>query len=129
MKRFSRRRFLQISAGSMGAAAMAGALPDALATVRGGTGEIRKIPTYCDVCFWKCGAVAYVRDGALWKIEGHPEDPLSRGRLCPRGTGGIGAYSDPDRLTSPLLRTKSSKRGGEQWTAVTWHSGHFTRGC
>ena len=118
MKRLSRRRFLQISAGSVGAAAVAGALPQAVAAVRGGAGEIRKIPTYCDVCFWKCGAEAYVRDGKLWKIEGHPEDPLSLGRLCPRGTGGIGAYSDPDRLTSPLLRTK--KRGEEQWTAVTW---------
>lgn len=47
---------------------------------------IKKIPTFCDMCFWKCGAIAYVRNEKLWKIEGNPDDPLSNGRLCPRGT-------------------------------------------
>ena len=79
---------------------------------------IQKIPTFCDICFWKCGAIAYVKDGALWKIEGNPLDPLSRGRLCPRGTGGIGAHYDPDRLRTPLMRRR--KRGDEEWVAVTW---------
>jgi thiosulfate reductase/polysulfide reductase chain A len=40
------------------------------------------------------------------------------GRLCPRGTGGIGAHSDPDRLRAPLLRTH--ERGEEKWKEVTW---------
>src|SRR3989339_600291 len=79
---------------------------------------IQKIPTYCDICFWKCGTVAYLKDGELWKVEGHPNDPLSKGRLCPRGTGGIGAVSDPDRLRSPLIRTR--ERGEEVWKEVTW---------
>ena len=26
------------------------------------TGTVEEIPTYCDVCFWKCGAIAYLRD-------------------------------------------------------------------
>ena len=79
---------------------------------------IRQIPTFCDICFWKCGAIAYVRDGELWKIEGNPQDPLSRGRLCPRGTAGIGAHFDPDRLRAPLIRTR--ERGEEIWKTVTW---------
>lgn len=79
---------------------------------------IRKIATFCDICFWKCGAIATVKDGKLWKIEGNPDDPLSNGRLCPRGTGGIGAHFDPDRLKHPLIRT--SDRGEEEWKAVTW---------
>ena len=54
----------------------------------------------------------------MWKIEGNPLDPLSNGRLCPRGTGGIGAHFDPDRLRSPLFRV--SERGEEKWKAVTW---------
>ena len=54
----------------------------------------------------------------LWKIEGNPDDPLSRGRLCPRGTGGVGAYFDSDRLRAPLMRRRL--RGEEQWTEVTW---------
>jgi thiosulfate reductase/polysulfide reductase chain A len=95
---------LVISAATFGAAAAAGgAAMQALRPARAERG-IRTVPTTCDVCFWKCGAIATVRDGKLWKIEGNPLDPLSRGRLCPRGTGVIGAHFDPDRLQRPLLR-------------------------
>lgn len=79
---------------------------------------VRKIPTFCDICFWKCGAIASIKNGKLWKVEGNPEDPLSRGRLCPRGTGGVGAHFDPDRLKSPLIRKR--ERGEELWVEVTW---------
>ena len=72
----------------------------------------------CDTCFWRCGGIAYVRDGKLWKFEGNPKDPQSRGRLCPRGTGSVGAHYDPDRLRKPLIRR--GERGKEEWTAVTW---------
>jgi thiosulfate reductase/polysulfide reductase chain A len=117
----SRRRFLQISGATAGVAAAGGGL--GTLSRRLGADEptdrgIRKVPTFCDVCFWKCGAIAYVRDGKLWKIEGNPDDPLSRGRLCPRGTGGVGAHVDPDRLKYPLIRRQ--KRGQEEWAQVSW---------
>ncbi len=121
MQSLSRRRFLRISTGAVGAAAAGSTLLPGIARAASGssaTGVVEKIPTYCDICFWKCGAIAYKRDGKLWKIEGNPDDPLSRGRLCPRGTGGIGAHFDRDRLTSPLMRKKN--RGEEEWVAVTW---------
>ena len=92
-------------------------LPDLLGAERPGD-EIRQIPTYCDICFWKCGAIATTRNGRLWKIEGNPEDPLSSGRLCPRGSGGVGAHYDPNRLTAPLVRRR--ERGEEVWAEVTW---------
>ncbi len=120
MVSWSRRRFLKISGATAGlATAAAGAAtlarrPGMSAQAAG----VRTVPTFCDICFWKCGAIAYVRDGALWKIEGNPDDPLSRGRLCPRGTGGVGAHRDPDRLKQPLVRR--ARRGQEEWTAVTW---------
>ncbi|MCX6601533.1 MAG: molybdopterin-dependent oxidoreductase [bacterium] len=123
MNPITRRRFLKITGTSLGAAAAAKTLSvlpgtaHALEKAAAPSG-VQVIPTFCDVCFWKCGALAYVRDGKLWKVEGNPEDPLSRGRLCPRGTGGIGAHYDPDRLTSPLLRRSS--RGKEEWVEVTW---------
>jgi thiosulfate reductase/polysulfide reductase chain A len=120
MHRLSRRRFLKIAGFGAGAAALAGGASRGLQAMsrRPAGGETRIVPTYCDICFWKCNALAHVRDGRLWKITGHPDDPLSRGRLCPRGTGGIGAHFDPDRLRAPLLRHK--KRGEEQWVEVTW---------
>lgn len=83
-----------------------------------GGGKIRTVPTTCDICFWKCGAIAHLRDGELWKIEGNPLDPLSSGRLCPRGTGGVGAHYDRNRLSAPLIRR--ARRGEEEWTEVTW---------
>ncbi len=115
----SRRRFLKIGGASLGvAAASAGARwLDPGQALSGETG-LRRVPTFCDICFWKCNAIATVKDGRLWKIEGNPDDPLSRGRLCPRGTGGVGAHFDPDRLRAPLLRR--SMRGREEWNAVTW---------
>jgi thiosulfate reductase / polysulfide reductase chain A len=121
MMTVSRRRFLRISgttAGLAAAGAAAGRLVPGAAAAGGAEKGVRQVPTYCDICFWKCGAIAHVRDGRLWKIEGNPADPLSQGRLCPRGTGGVGAHYDPDRLKTPLVRRQ--KRGQEEWTAVTW---------
>ena len=118
----SRRRFLQVSgtaAGLAAAGSVAAGLARGAAAAPDAEKGVREIPTFCDICFWKCGAIAHVRDGRLWKIEGNPADPLSRGRLCPRGTGGVGAHFDPDRLRAPLVRRQ--KRGQEEWTAVTWN--------
>ena len=121
MPTVSRRRFLKITTAAGAGAAATGAagltLPDLLASLPE-DGEVRTTPTFCDICFWKCGAIAYTRGGRLWKIEGNPDDPLSRGRLCPRGTGGVGAHYDPDRIRAPLVRR--ANRGDEEWTEVTW---------
>ena len=122
MRSMSRRRFLKIAGVGAGAASLAAAAPTALRAANrangGGPDGTRTVATFCDICFWKCNALAHVRDGRLWKITGNPADPLSRGRLCPRGTGGIGAHFDPDRLRAPLMRKNA--RGGEQWIEVTW---------
>ena len=122
MSSFSRRKFLKISAATVtvasGAAAYAKAPTPPAKPAGRPTKGLQQIPTYCDICFWKCGAIASVRDGVLWKVEGNPADPLSRGRLCPRGTGGIGAHFDPDRLKRPLIR--KNDRGREEWAEVSW---------
>ncbi len=133
MTTLSRRKFLRISGATIAAASAVGAAGKGLSTaLRSANGEPAYVPqgtaagrngdrtvaTYCDICFWKCGAIAHVRDGKLWKVEGNPLDPLSNGRLCPRGTGGVGAHFDPDRLRAPLIRRKN--RGEEEWMEVTW---------
>lgn len=125
MDSLSRRRFLKITGASVLAATAAtsmGSVVKGAKKVEEKTGMavkgIQKIPTYCDLCFWKCGAMAYVNNGKLWKIEGNPDDPLSNGRLCPRGTGGVGASFDKERLKTPLIR--KSVRGEDKWVEVTW---------
>lgn len=66
-------------------------------------------PTYCEMCFWKCAGWIHLDENKKpWKITGNKIDQHSFGRLCTRGTGGIGAYTDPDRLKKPLLRVKNS---------------------
>ena len=114
MNNVSRRRFLKITGAGAGVAAAAGTF-GSLPGLRAAKGPVEKgirtVPTFCDLCFWKCNAIATVRDGVLWKIEGNPDDPLSRGRLCPRGTGGVGAHFDPDRLRSPLAARERARRG------------------
>ncbi len=119
MQTLSRRRFLQIGATAATLAAAAGSHASDKHRRRGPTnGPVRTVPTFCDICFWKCGAIASVRGDELWKLEGNPDDPLSRGRLCPRGTGGVGAHFDTQRLKRPLVRRRN--RGQEEWTAVSW---------
>jgi len=123
MNSLSRRRFLKISGATIATAAV---VTGSAKTIFKGVDEvnkksvkgIQKIPTYCDLCFWKCGAIAYLKDGKLWKLEGNPDDPLSSGRLCPRGTGGVSAHFNNERLKSPLIR--KSSRGKEEWVEVTW---------
>lgn len=96
----------------------AGGLPAFAHDALGKSEALGTVATICDVCFWKCGAVAHLRDGKLWKVEGNELDPLSEGRLCPRGTGGVGAHYDANRLKWPLIR--KGKRGQEQWVRATW---------
>ncbi|MBL8323981.1 MAG: molybdopterin-dependent oxidoreductase [Rubrivivax sp.] len=121
VSRFTRRRFLQITGSALGASAAGTAVWSLGAAGTAGAatpGEVKTIPTFCEMCFWRCGGIAHVRDGRLWKFEGNPLDPQSRGRLCPRGTGAVGAHHDPDRLRQPLLRV--GERGKEQWKPVSW---------
>ena len=121
MEHLSRRRFLKISAATFGAAAVATQWEPLARLARAAdapAGTVKIVPTFCEMCFWRCSGFAHVKDGRLWKFEGNPRDPQSRGRLCPRGTGAVGAYYDPDRLQKPLIRRAA--RGKEEWTAVTW---------
>jgi thiosulfate reductase/polysulfide reductase chain A len=83
-----------------------------------GTGEVTATPTICDMCFWKCAGNVYKEDDQLWKITGNADDLHSGGRLCTRGTGGPGAYLDPDRLQRPLMRVTVD--GRQTFEEVSW---------
>ncbi len=124
----TRRDFIRISALGLGAAAVAsGSLKWAFggpASSQGGNlpgtfSEFRRYPTYCEVCFWKCAGWTYVdENNKIRKIIGNDEDPHCNGRLCPRGTGGIGMYYDNDRLKTPLIRV--NKGGKQTYREATW---------
>jgi thiosulfate reductase / polysulfide reductase chain A len=119
----SRRRFLKIGAMGAGTLAIAPAAfrrdPSATSVFPVQPDDvIRKIPTFCEICFWKCAGWTYTKNGEPWKIIGNEEDLHSNGRFCTRGTAGLGSYTDSDRLRHPLLRRE---RDGEQaFEEVSW---------
>jgi len=80
---------------------------------------LKRYPTYCEVCFWKCAGWTYTdENGKIIKIIGNEEDPHCNGRLCPRGTGGVGMYYDSDRLTTPLIR--EGEPGSQTFRKASW---------
>lgn len=122
----TRRQFIKISAIGAGAV-MAGAAgfrllasqQDQGALLASAGDPLRRIPTYCEVCFWKCAGWIYKDEkGAIKKIIGNNEDLNCNGRLCPRGTGGIGMFYDENRLRTPLIRTE--ERGKQTFREATW---------
>ena len=119
----SRRQFIKISAIGAGGVALAAStygLSSLFDQEDDYTGEnFKKYPTYCEVCFWSCAAWTHVDPrGRIVKLIGNDIDPHCNGRLCPRGTGGVGMYTDPDRLKTPLIRVKG--KGGDTFREASW---------
>jgi thiosulfate reductase / polysulfide reductase chain A len=88
-------------------------------TVKNLVVDLKRTPTYCEVCFWKCAGWVYKNsEGKIWKIVGNEEDQHCNGRFCPRGTGGVGMFYDEDRLKTPLIRVE--ERGKQFFREATW---------
>lgn len=109
--RTNRRQFIKISALGLGGVAAAttaggGSFLSIMDSAEQKTNiDFERHATYCEVCFWKCAGWTHVNEeGEIVKILGNDDDPHCYGRLCPRGTGGVGMYTDPDRLKTPLIR-------------------------
>src|SRR4051812_11962009 len=65
----------------------------------------------CPYCAVGCGQKVYVKDGAVTQIEGDPDSPISRGRLCPKGS------ASKSLVTSKLRqhRVKYRPPHGAEW--------------
>ena len=51
----------------------------------------------CPYCAVGCGQLVFHRDGEVVSIEGDPESPISRGRLCPKGAASYELLTHPAR--------------------------------
>jgi formate dehydrogenase major subunit len=58
----------------------------------------------CPYCAVGCGQKVYVKDGKVTQIEGDPDSPISRGRLCPKGSASKSLVTSPQRLTKIRYR-------------------------
>jgi thiosulfate reductase/polysulfide reductase chain A len=116
----SRRNFLKYAAMSAAGGAMLSETPlfSARARAEAEGGNVKYVPTSCEMCFWKCGVIAKVVDGEVVKLEGNPLHPQSLGRLCARGQAGIGQLYDKDRLKRPMIL--DGKRGEGKYKEVSW---------
>ncbi|MCU0733961.1 MAG: formate dehydrogenase-N subunit alpha [Methylotetracoccus sp.] len=123
----NRRQFFKLSAASLSGSTLAvlGFSPsEALAEVRtfklARTTETRNTCPYCSVA---CGLIMYgMGDGAknvkaeIIHIEGDPDHPVSRGSLCPKGSGLLDFVHSPSRLKYPEYRAP----GSGEWKRVSW---------
>jgi len=55
------------------------------------------VKSICPYCAVGCGQNVYVKDGAVTQIEGDPDSPVSRGRLCPKGSASKQLVTNPGR--------------------------------
>lgn len=60
----------------------------------------RVVQSVCPFCAVGCGQKVYVKDERVIQIEGDPDSPISRGRLCPKGA------SSEQLVNNPLRQTK-----------------------
>lgn len=68
----------------------------------------------CNLCEALCGLRVELDGPRIVAIKGDPEDPHSRGFLCPKALALKDLYEDPDRLRQPMRRTPQG------WQPVGW---------
>ena len=64
----------------------------------------RVVDSICPYCAVGCGQKVFVKDGAVTQIEGSPDSPISRGRLCPKGSASKQLVTSPTRVTTVRYR-------------------------
>ena len=69
----------------------------------------------CPYCAVGCAQLVYVKDGEVTQIEGDPASPISRGRLCPKGS------ASKNYITGPLREYKVKYRRpyGTEWEDIS----------
>ena len=64
----------------------------------------RVVRSVCPYCAVGCGQLIYVKDEKIIQIEGDPESPISRGRLCPKGSASEQLVNSPTRISTVRYR-------------------------
>lgn len=64
----------------------------------------RVVKSICPYCAVGCGQRVYVKGERVVHIEGDPDSPISRGRLCPKGSASEQLVNGPGRVTTVKYR-------------------------
>jgi formate dehydrogenase major subunit len=73
------------------------------------------VQSICPYCAVGCGQKVYVKDEKVVQIEGDPDSPISRGRLCPKGSASEKLVNSPMRET----RVKYRRPGATEWEHIS----------
>jgi formate dehydrogenase major subunit len=68
----------------------------------------------CPYCGVGCGQLVFHKNEKLVAIEGDPDSPVSRGRLCPKGADTFQLHTHPARLS----KVKYRRPGARQWEEI-----------
>lgn len=127
--KLSRRRFLQatgVAAGTAGVGAGLDfvALEKAHAQPAAGEPAAQTVVTknFCHQCPARCGIDVYTTNGRVHAIYGTQDNPLSNGKLCPKGHYGQYLLYDPDRFKGPMKRTnpKKGRKEDPRFVPISW---------
>ena len=69
------------------------------------------VKSVCPYCAVGCGQQVYVQDGRVTQIEGDPDSPVSRGRLCPKGSASLQLTTGDSRQ----YRVRYRRPYGTEW--------------
>lgn len=69
------------------------------------------VDSVCPYCAVGCAQKVFVKDGRVTQIEGNPASPISRGRLCPKGSASRQLVTSPTRVTKVRYR----RPHGTEW--------------
>jgi formate dehydrogenase major subunit len=73
------------------------------------------VQSICPYCAVGCGQKVYVKDEKVVQIEGDPDSPISRGRLCPKGAASEKLVNSPMRET----KVKYRRPGATEWEHIS----------
>ena len=93
----------------LGAAAASGRFPEARTDA---ADEVVK--SVCPYCAVGCAQNVYVKDEKVVQIEGDPDSPISRGRLCPKGSASLQLTTGSARRYECLYR----RPHGTEWEVL-----------
>ncbi|GLZ02978.1 formate dehydrogenase subunit alpha [Actinomadura sp. NBRC 104412] len=74
----------------------------------------RVVQSVCPYCAVGCGQQVYVKDEKVVQVEGDPDSPVSRGRLCPKGSATLQLTTGPSREHRVLYR----RPYGTEWESL-----------
>ena len=62
----------------------------------------------CTACANACGVLIKTREGRPIKVDGNPDHPVNKGKICAKGQANILNLYDPERLKTPLSGRNST---------------------